>query len=253
MVGFTTVVFGFAAAVASYSTVRYVGQVETSLLEARERCGRAWANVEVLLERRQDEVGALIDLASEHVAHERIVLQQLLDARERAIEAQHPSEAASASVEIRDAISDLYALADEVPELQSADRFEDVRDSLTDIERRLENRREHYNEAVAAYNVRISRFPERLLAARHGLEPREPFRASAAARDGIDVRERFDGVDGSPAPERSTGPDSDSDSDSDSGSISDPDAGTRRGSDADSDADADADADPDADSGSSTE
>ncbi|MCW8173135.1 LemA family protein [Natrialba swarupiae] len=193
MAWFVTIVLGFAAAIAGYSGLRYVGRVETTVLEASERCDRAWANVDVLLERRHDEVGALIDLAVEHVEHERDVLQELLDARERAIEVQQP-EAAAASVEIREAIDDLYAVADEVPALQSADRFDDVRDSLTNIEQRLETRREYYNEAVAAYNVRIRRFPERLVAARHGLERREPFRASATAHEGIDVSDRFGGL-----------------------------------------------------------
>ncbi|MWV41418.1 LemA family protein [Natrialba sp. INN-245] len=196
MVWFATVVLGFAATIAGYSGLRYVGRLETTILEASERCDRAWANVEVLLERRHDEVGALIDLAVEHVEHERDVLQELLDARERAIEAQQPAEAAAASVEIREAIDDLYAVADDVPALQSADRFDDVRDSLTTIEGRLESRREYYNEAVAAYNVRIQRFPERLVATRHGLERREPFRASATAHEGIDVRDRFGGIGG---------------------------------------------------------
>lgn len=194
MVGYTTVVLGFAATVGGYAAVRYVGRVERNLLEARERCDRAWANVEVLLERRHDEIGTLVDLAAEHVEHERAVLQDLLDARERAIEAQHPPEAAGASIEVREALTDLYALADELPALGSADRFADVRDSLTEIEQRLENRREYYNEVVAAYNARIARFPERLFAARHGLEPREPFRASPSAREEIDVRDRFDRI-----------------------------------------------------------
>ncbi len=192
MVGLTTVIAGFGAVIASYGAVRYAGGVETTVLEAHERCERAWGNVEVLLERRHDEVGTLIDVAAEHVDHERAVIQTLVDARERAIEAQHPPEAADASIEIREALSELDTVVSEVPELQSAERFADLRNSVTEIERRLETRREYYNEAVAAYNVRIARFPERFVAARHGLEPREPYQASAAAHDAPNVRERFD-------------------------------------------------------------
>lgn len=196
MVGLTAVVAGFAALVGGYAAVRYAGALERTVFESDERCERAWANVEVLLERRYDEVGSLVDLAAEHVEHERAVLQQVLDARERALEAERPAEAADASIEVREALSDLFATADSVPSLQSADRYDEIHDSLTSIERRLENRREHYNEAVAAYNVRISRFPERLVANRHDLEPREPFRASEEARDGLDLRDRFDSATG---------------------------------------------------------
>lgn len=192
MVGVTAIVGGFAGLIVAYSGARYAGHVEQHVLEADERCDRAWANVEVLLERRYDEVGSLVDLAAEHAEHEQTVLRQVIDARERALKAHQPAEAADATIEVREALSDLFSTADAVPSLQSADRFDEIRDSLTSIERRLENRREHYNEAVAAYNVRIGRFPERLVASRHGLEPREPFRASDRARDGVDVRDRFD-------------------------------------------------------------
>lgn len=192
MVGVTTIVGGFVGLIVAYSSVRYAGHVEQHVLEADERCERAWANVEVLLERRADEVGSLVDLAAEHAGHEQAVLQQVLDARQRALEAQQPAEAADASIEIREALAELFSTADAVPSLQSADRFDEIRDSLTSIERRLENRREHYNEAVAAYNVRIARFPERLAASRHGLESREPFRASDRAHERIDIRDRFD-------------------------------------------------------------
>lgn len=188
---FATVVILFAIVVAGYAVARYARSVNDDLLEARARCDRAWANVEVLLERRYDEVGTLVDVAAEHMEYERELLEELLEARERAIEAQDPSTAAEASVEIKEAVSELYTLSEEYPSLRAADRFDDVRDAMQEVEQRLENRREYYNDAVTTYNARIRGIPERFFAEIHGMEPRSPFWASDAARDGIDVRERL--------------------------------------------------------------
>lgn len=193
---FATVVVLFAVVLAGYAVARYVRTVNEDLLEAQARCDRAWANVEVLLERRYDEVGVLVDLAAEHMDYERELLEELLEARERAIEAQDPSAAADASVEIKEAVSELYSLSEEYPSLRAADRFDDVRDSLREVEQRLENRREYYNDAVTTYNARIQGIPELFLAEIHGMESRSPFWASDAAREGIDVRERLHRDDG---------------------------------------------------------
>lgn len=192
MVEFVTVVAGFAVLVVAYSAVRYLGAAHNNVVEARERCEKAWSDVDVLLERRAEEIGSLADVAREHVSHEREVLEEVMAARERAIEARNPQEAAEAMVALRESAQEVYDLTDEYPELASNDRFDELTASIRSIEQRLENRREQYNEAVRAYNARLDRVPERFVAAYRGYERRTPFVASADARDGVDVGERLD-------------------------------------------------------------
>lgn len=189
---FTTVLVGFAALVVGYSAVRYFGAAHNNLVEARERCNKTWSDVDVLLERRAEEVGKLVDVTREHVAHDRDVLQEVTDARERIVEAQHPDEAADVSVELKNTLEDIYGLSDEFPELRSSDRFDELTDSIRTLERRIETRREQYNDAVGTYNARLDRVPERFIADRRGFDRRVPFVASSDARDGIDVSERLD-------------------------------------------------------------
>ncbi|WP_226480692.1 LemA family protein [Natrinema amylolyticum] len=189
---FGTVLLGFAVLVVGYSVVRYLGHAQTRAVEAHERCEKTWADIEVLLERRQSELEQLIDLTNEHVAHERDLLAGLVDARERAIEAQSPEEAAAVAVSLRETTREVYALSDEHPELASDDRFAELSDSIQRLEQRLEDRREQYNEAVAAYNALLNTFPESVFAGRQGFTRREPFVASRSAREGVDVGDRLD-------------------------------------------------------------
>lgn len=189
---FWLVVGGFGVLVVAYSVVRYLGYAQRRLLEARENCEKAWSDVEVLLERRRSELEQLVDLTNEHVSHERDLLAGVVEAREGAIDAQSPDEAAAVAVSLRDATREVYTLSEEYPELASDDRFEELSASIRRLEQRLEDRRERYNEAVAAYNALLHTVPEAVFARYHGLTRREPFVASRGAHEGIDLDDRLD-------------------------------------------------------------
>lgn len=191
MVSYVEVVVGFAAVLTVYSIVRYLGGAHNNLVEARHRVDRTWGDVEVLLQRRYDEVGDLIDLAREHSEIEQEILAELITARERLVEAETRRDRARADAVVREAVDEIYALSAEYPELRSHEHFADVRETISDLEQRLEDRREYYNEAVARYNVRLDRLPEKAFAPILGYEREHPFSAADEAREGIDVRERF--------------------------------------------------------------
>jgi LemA protein len=188
---FELLVVGFGAVLVVWLVASYFRRSHDALVEARENCETAWSNVEVLLQRRYDEVGNLIDIASEYMDMERDVLAGVVEARESAIEAGTPAEAAEAEVEIRESVREFYSLAEEIPELRTDEKFADVRDSLREIEQRLENRREYYNDAVRQYNALLEKVPERYVAARRGYDSREYFEADEAAKGEFSVRERL--------------------------------------------------------------
>lgn len=191
MVSFGEVIVAFAAVVLAYSLVRYLGATHNNLVDARGNVDRTWGNVEVLLQRRHDEVANLVDVASEHVETEQEVLAEVMVARERLVEAETPKQQAQADLVVRQAVEEVYQLPDDYPELRSHDHFTNLREKISRLEQRLEDRREYYNEAVARYNARLDCFPETVFASVQGYESREPFVADEAARDGVDVRERF--------------------------------------------------------------
>lgn len=188
---FWPVVAGFVGLIVAYSVVRYLGQAQSRLLAAHENCEKTWADIEVLLERRQRELEQLIDLTNEHVSHERDLLAGIVDARERIVEAQTPEEAADIAVSLRETTQEVYTLSDEHPDLASNERFEELSSSIQRLEQRLENRREQYNEAVATYNALLYTVPESAFANYHGLSRREPFVASYEAHEGLEVGERL--------------------------------------------------------------
>jgi len=186
------VVVGFVVILLLYSLFRYVSEAQRRLIEARERCDKAWSDIEVLIERRHSELQQLVDLTNEHVSHEKEMIDDILDARGKSVKTKTPEAAAEFLNSLRDATDEIHSLADENPELASTDRFEELSESITDLEQRLENRREQYNAAVATYNARVQSFPESYFAKRHGFTRKEPFEASEDAKSGFELRDRLD-------------------------------------------------------------
>lgn len=191
MVSYATVVLVFGVALVGYSVLRYLGSAHNNLVEARERCEKAWSDIDVLLERRAEEVGSLVDVTREHVGHERDVLEEVVEARERLVDAQNPDQAAEATIALQQSLEEVYLLSEEYPDLRSHDRFDELTDSIQRLEQRLENRRERYNGAVRAYNTRLQKVPERFVAGYYGYTRKTAFVASPDAKEGVDIGKRL--------------------------------------------------------------
>ncbi|WP_181685037.1 LemA family protein [Halorhabdus salina] len=186
------VVLGFVAILLLYSLLRYVREARLRLIEARERCHKNWSDIEVLIERQHSELQQLGDLTNEHVSHETALLETILEKNGKRIKTKTPEAAAEFINSLREASDEIHSLAEEYPELASADRFEELSESIVDLEQRLENRREQYNAAVAAYNARLQSFPESYFADQLGYSRREPFEASERAQEEVELRDRLD-------------------------------------------------------------
>lgn len=186
------VVGGFGVLLSVWFLTTYVRRAHNTLVDARENCETAWSNVEVLLQRRHDEVGNLVELAGEYMSTEREVVTEIIEARDSALDADSPEAAAQAEINVRQSVAEFYTIAEEYPELESDEKFEDVRDALQTVEQRLENRREHYNDAVRRYNALLEKVPETYVASRRGFEPRDPFEASEAAKTEFSVSDRLE-------------------------------------------------------------
>ncbi|EMA29533.1 LemA family protein [Haloarcula japonica] len=185
------IVGGFCVLLTVWLIGSYFRRAHDNLVEARESCDAAWGNVEVLLQRRHDQVGNLIEIADEYMSMEQNVLAGMVEARESAIDASTPAEAAMAQVDVRESVREFYSIAEETPELRTDEKFDDVRDALETIEQRLENRREYYNDTVRRYNALLQQIPERYLAAHRGYKPRDSFEADEAAKGEFSVRDRL--------------------------------------------------------------
>ena len=187
-----TLVFVFLLVVAAI--VAYAAMIYNSLVQVKHNVDQAWANIDVLLKQRSDELGKLIDSVKAYLGYERDLLTRLTTLRSQAAQAGTDESRLAAEREIGTHLGRLFAVAESYPDLKSSGNFLELQRRITGLEEQIAHRREFYNDAVNINNVRIEQFPHRLLVAFAGLKPRPLFEASAEERADVDVGGRLKGI-----------------------------------------------------------
>lgn len=143
-----------------------------------EKVDSSWAQVENVLKRRADLIPNLVNTVKGYAKHEKEVLTSITEARSKFNSANSPGEYADANTELNNALTKLYAVVENYPELKANENFLNLQDELAGTENRIATERGRYNESVKEYNTTIRRFPTNILARLFGFEKREYFKIS---------------------------------------------------------------------------
>lgn len=171
--------------------VVYAVMIYNGLIRLNRNIDKAWSNIDVLLKQRSDELPKLIDTAREYMDYEQEVIENVTEARTQAQRAQGPSEEADADEAVKGALANLFAVAEDYPELKANESFQQLQDRIAEIEERIADRREFYNSSVNTYNIRINQIPYVFVANAMDYEDRELFQVSEEDRRDVDVSELF--------------------------------------------------------------
>lgn len=139
--------------------------IYNGLVSLRNQVERAWANIDVILKQRYDEIPQLIQVIEQYANYEAGVIKKLADARSFYGRAHTVEEKIKSSQEMTMALSGVLAIGEAYPELKSNQNFSNLQSRISVLESTLADRREVYNETVANFNTRIEQFPD-VLAAR---------------------------------------------------------------------------------------
>jgi len=146
--------------------------IYNGLVAARRECDRAWANIDVLLSQRHDELPRLVEVCRGHAAFERGTLEAVVTARSRLAAASTPPARATASAVVSGAVRNLFAVAESYPDLKASDSFQKLQARISELENHIADRRELYNAAVTEWNTRLEQPPGSILARAAAMTPR---------------------------------------------------------------------------------
>lgn len=153
-----------------------------SLVGLRNRVEAAWQQIDVQLARRYDLVPNLVEAVRGALEHERSTLEAVVAARARALDARTPAAIADAEAELTRALTKLFAVAEQYPEVRANQNVLHLQEELTNTENLISFARQHYNDLVARYDTKRESFPVNLIASRFGFGPREYFEAEPGQR-----------------------------------------------------------------------
>jgi len=182
---------GAVAVLVLLVVVGYSVSVYNQLVSLDERTKQAKQDIDVLLKQRQDELTKLIDAAKETMDHEEELLTSLTEAREQAERASTPKEQAKADAAVQNALGSFRARVEDYPELKSQGNMLQFQEKISELESKIADRREMYNEAVTQYNTRTSQFPYVIMARQFGYQDKELFQAPESELEDVDVGEAF--------------------------------------------------------------
>jgi LemA protein len=174
----------FAAGLALVVLAGIVLVIYNAVVALRLRVDKAWANIEVALTQRFDQIPALVDAVRDYLAYERETLERVTRARASWSPTQTVHDQAIASDATSAAVRSLFAVVENYPDLKSQANVLDLQDEIERLEGIIADRRELYNDQVYRYNARITTVPGLLLAPIFGWQPREFF----ATEPGEEVR-----------------------------------------------------------------
>lgn len=166
----------------------YIG-CRNEMVQKHETIKAAWAQVDVVLQRRADLIPNLVETVKGIAAQEQTVFGDIATARAALLAAKSPQERISANQRLDTALGRLLAIVENYPQLKSSENFLRLQDELAGTENRIAVERGRYNEALRDYNAYISLFPNNVFAGWAGFARDENyFEAAPAAREAPKVQ-----------------------------------------------------------------
>src|SRR6266852_5535946 len=141
----------------------------------REAVNAAWAQVDVVLQRRADLIPNLVETVKGYAVQEQIVFGDIAKARSALLSAHSPAEKIAANGQLDSALGRLLVVVENYPQLKSNENFLRLQDELAGTENRIAVERRRYNDTVQDYNTYISLFPNNLVASLSGFSRNDAY------------------------------------------------------------------------------
>ena len=172
--------------------IGYLVMLYNGLIAVKNNVDKSWANIDVLLKQRHDELPNLLEVCKGYMKYEGATLEQVTKARTQYAQAQSVDQKVEASAAISGAVGRLLATAENYPDLKANNDFMHLQTRISELESQIADRREYYNDSVNVFNTRIQEMPDALLAGPMNLHPHPMFQV--AEEDKAPVKISFSDV-----------------------------------------------------------
>ncbi len=160
-----------------------------SLVSYDEGIKSAWAQVENVLQRRNDLIPNLVNTVKGYAKHEKEIFEDVANARSALLNAKSIDDKAKAAGTLDSAVGRLLAIAENYPQLKANESFNALMDELAGTENRIAVERKRYNDIVQLYNTSVRRFPTNIIAGFCGFREKEIyFKAEEKAKQVPEVK-----------------------------------------------------------------
>ena len=164
------------------------------LVNVKHAVAKAWANIDVLLKQRHDELPKLVEVCKQYKQFEQATLQRVIEARSQVQAARQQQDIPAlgqAEGMLRMGLGNIFAVAEAYPELKANENFMQLQTRITSLENGSADRRELYNESVNINNVQIEVFPASIIATLFNFGEKPLLEFSAGEKADVDMKQLF--------------------------------------------------------------
>lgn len=166
--------------------------IYNGLVQLKNQVKNAWSQIDVQLQRRYDLIPNLIESVKGYMEYEKDTLEAVISARNQAQAARSkinqdggPTESslkelAAADTAVKGALTNIFALAENYPQLRATENMQQLQEELTSTENKVAFSRQSYNDSVMLYNTKQQEFPAVMVASMFGHHPADLFQVDDA-------------------------------------------------------------------------
>ncbi len=176
------------------SALLYAVLIYNSLVSIKHQVTKAWANIDVLLKQRHDELPKLVETCKQYMQYEGATLEKVMQARAAAHTARGSGDikgVSAAESQMRMGLGQLFAVAENYPDLKANQSFQQLQARISGLENAIADRREFYNESVNINNVRIEQFPDVIIARMFNFKSADLMEFADSELKDIDIKQLF--------------------------------------------------------------
>lgn len=138
--------------------------VYNALIGMRQAVQNGWSQIDVQLKRRHDLIPNLIEIAKGYMAHERQTLENVVKARQQAVDASGLQDKQQAENFLSSTLRSLFAVVENYPNLKADQQMLRLHEELTSTENKIAFARQYYNDEVTRFNTAAQTFPNNIVA-----------------------------------------------------------------------------------------
>lgn len=164
------IVLGIVALIVILFIVSY-----NKLVKLRNNRENAFADIDVQLKQRHDLIPQLVEVVKGYATHEKETLQNVINARNQAIQANTIDDKIAAENKLSGALSGLRLVFEAYPDLKANQNFLQLQEEISDVENKLSSVRRYFNMATREYNNAVQVFPSNIVAGMTGFRTEKMF------------------------------------------------------------------------------
>ena len=155
--------------------------IYNALVQLRENVKNGWSQIDVQLKRRHDLIPNLVETAKGYMAHEKSTLENVIKARQQAVDASNMKDKQAAENFLSSTLRSLFAVTENYPNLKADQQMRQLHEELTSTENKITFARQYYNDEVNRLNTAVQSFPNNVIANAFNFGKREFFELEDAS------------------------------------------------------------------------